>query len=199
MLRTKSPKSPTAERASAMAGRARGDRSAIAEGLVRLGVIIGPHGVRGAVRVRSDTARPHDLTAYGQLSDGTGARRFDLTIIGEGKGHLLARVAGVDDREAAEALRGTELCVARTALPEPEAEEYYHVDLIGLAVQRADGTTLGRVGAIHDHGAGDVMEVMQPDGEAVFVPFTRAVVQVVDLERGRLILSEAAEEGVTWL
>lgn len=160
---------------------------------VCLGRIVGAHGVRGIVRVQSYTANPDDLAAYGALSDATGSRRFALSVTGRVKGLLLARIEGVDDRNAAEALRGTELHIARAALPPTEGEEYYHVDLVGLRAESADGDALGRVSAIHDHGAGPIVEIQPPDGPSTLVPFTREHVPTVDIEAGRMVVADAEE------
>ena len=156
---------------------------------VCVGRIVGAHGVRGIVRVRSYTADPDDLVAYGALSDEAGARRFQVTLTGHVKGLLLARVDGVDDRDAAEALRGTDLHIARAALPPTEGDEYYHVDLLGLSAVGADGSALGRVSAIHDHGAGPIVEIQPPDGPSTLVPFTRERVPAVDLAAGRMVVA----------
>ena len=156
---------------------------------VCLGRIVGAHGVRGIVRIRSHTANPDDLTAYGALSDETGTRRFTVTVTGHVKGLLLARVEGVEDRDAAEALRGTDLHVARAALPPAEGEEYYHVDLLGLSAESEDGTVLGRVSAIHDHGAGPFVEIQPPEGPSTLVPFTREHVPAIDIEAGRMVVA----------
>ena len=160
---------------------------------VCLGRIVGAHGVRGIVRVQSHTANPDDLTTYGALSDATGTRRFAVTVTGHVKGLLLARVDGVDDRDAAEALRGTELHVPRAALPPTEGEEYYHVDLLGLSAESEDGTALGRVSAVHDHGAGPIVEIQPPDGPSTLVPFTREHVPAVDIEGGRMVVATEGE------
>ena len=105
-----------------------------------LGVIVGAHGLRGQVKVKSFTEDPADLAAYGPLSDVTGSRTFTLSLVGRAKGTLLASIVGVTERNAAEALRGTELFVAREALPDTEDEEvYYHADLIGLTAEDESG------------------------------------------------------------
>jgi len=155
---------------------------------VLMGVITGAHGVRGEVRVKSFTAEPAAIAAYGPLEDERGARRLSLALSGTVRGVLIARVEGVADRNAAERLKGTRLYLPRSALPPPAEEEYYHADLIGLAVELADGAPLGRVRAVHDFGAGDSLEVEKPDGKAVMVPFTEAVVPVVDIAGGRLVV-----------
>ena len=101
---------------------------------------------------------------------------------------MIARLAGVDDRNRAEALRGLRLYLPRAALPPPEAEEYYHADLIGLDAVLADGTPVGQVRAVHDFGAGDTLEIARAGAPPAMVPFTRAVVPMVDIDRGRLVI-----------
>jgi 16S rRNA processing protein RimM len=160
---------------------------------VCLGVIVGAHGVRGAVRVKAFTAVPEDVAAYGPVSTGDGARSWPIRVIGTAKGVVLCHLEGVGDRTAAEALKGVRLHVPRAALPPPEDEdEYYHADLVGLAVDLADGTRLGLVRAVHDFGAGDMLEVAAAAGEGgrpLMIPFTRAAVPVVDLTGGRVVVA----------
>jgi 16S rRNA processing protein RimM len=153
-----------------------------------VGVITGAHGVRGGVRLKSFTAEPEDVAGYGPLEDEKGERRFALRLVGSGKGVLIAAISGIDDRDRAEALRGLRLYLPRSALPPTEEEEYYHADLIGLDAALADGTSLGTVRAVHDFGAGDTLEIERASGPPVMVPFTRAVVPVVDINAGRLVL-----------
>jgi len=159
---------------------------------VLLGVIAAPHGVRGLVKVKSFTAEPAAIGAYGPLENEGGDRRFALEPVGAAKGMLIARLAGVADRDAAEKLKGVRLYVPRAALPEPGAEEYYHADLLGLVAVLRDGTPLGRVVAVNDFGAGDHLEIARQDEGSVMVPFTRAVVPVVDLAAGRLVIDPPA-------
>lgn len=156
--------------------------------LVCLGVIAGARGLDGAVRIRSYTAEPLDIGAYGPLTDETGTRTYVVRPERLARGVVLARIDGVGDRAAAEALRGTRLYVPRERLPETARDEYYHEDLIGLAVALADGSVLGRVEAVQDFGAGDILEVRLGTGGSVLVPFTRAVVPEVDLAAGRLVV-----------
>ncbi|HJU20429.1 MAG TPA: ribosome maturation factor RimM [Stellaceae bacterium] len=155
---------------------------------VCVGVVTGPHGVRGAVRLKSFTAIPEDVARYGPVEDESGRRRFVLTLLGAGKGVLLARLSGVEDRDRAEGLRGLKLYLPRASLPAPPEEEYYHADLVGLTALLPDGTPVGQVRAIHDFGAGDVIEIARPAAPPALVPFTRAVVPVVDLAAGRLVI-----------
>jgi len=154
-----------------------------------VGIISGPHGIGGAVKVRSFTEEPGAIMRYGPLHDGTGRRRFTLRVIGEARGQLIVRLDGISDRNQAETLRGVQLYADRAALPQPdEDEEYYHADLIGLLAERTDGAVLGRIRAVHDFGAGPVLEIAPPEGVTVMVPFTRAVVPAVELEAGRLVV-----------
>ena len=184
---------PRAEAAPAAAA-APAEAAAEEAETVCLGRIVGAHGVRGIVRIKSHTANPDDLTAYGALSDEAGTRRLTVTVTGHVKGLVLARVEGIEDRDAAETLRGTDLYVPRAALPPTEDEEYYHVDLLGLRAESEDGTALGRVSAVHDHGAGPIVEIQPPDGPSTLVPFTREHVPAIDIEAGRMVVS-APEDG----
>ena len=153
---------------------------------VLMGAIAGAHGVRGLVRVKSFAAEPKAIASYGPLEDARG-RRMALTLKGGADDLLIAEVEGVTDRDAAERLKGTELYVPRDALPAPEAEEFYHADLVGLEVRLADGSIFGTVSAVHDYGAGDLLEIAR-DGGDVMVPFTRAAVPVVDIAGGFIVL-----------
>ena len=163
-------------------------------GWVCLGVISKPKGVRGQVRISSFTDQPEDLTSYGPLSDGPGGRVLDVTIREILKGGIVvAAIAGVADRDGAEALRGVELHVPRAALPEAEGDEYYHADLIGLAVIGADGVALGAVAALHNFGAGDILEVIGGDGDSFMLPFTRETVPKIDIAGGRMVIAPPRE------
>lgn len=170
-----------------------------ATSLVCLGAIAGAHGIKGLVRLKSFTARVQDIAAYGPLQDAQGARRFELALMGSSRGALIARINGVDDRNAAERLKGEKLYVTRDRLPPTAAGEFYHADLIGLAAELQDGTALGRITAVHDFGGGPSLEIERADGDSVMVPFTASVVPVVDIAAGRVVvvppvgLLEAAE------
>ena len=146
-----------------------------------LGAIVAAHGVKGLVKVACFTAEPTAITTYGPLTDDSGKRQFKLELIGPTKGGVLARIPGIADRDAAEALKGIRLYVPRDALPATEEEEYYHADLVGLAAHWTDGTVLGRVIAVLNYGAGDVLEIARETGPTLMVPFTREAVPLVDL------------------
>ena len=147
-----------------------------------------PHGVRGAFRLRCFTEVPENVAAYGPVHDEAGRPLFALRILAEAKGGLIAAAPGIADRDAAEALRGLRLFVPRDRLPATEEDEFYHEDLVGLTARAPDGTSLGRVIAVHNHGAGDILEVELEPGRTELVPFTRAAVPAVDLTAGTVEL-----------
>jgi 16S rRNA processing protein RimM len=151
------------------------------------------HGVRGAVKLWTFTQDPFAVKAYGPLTTKDGAREFEVTQAREAKDHLVATLKGVTTREEAERLNGLELYVARETLPATDADEYYHADLIGLAAMTTADAPLGRVVAIHNFGAGDIIEIAPPHGATMLLPFTNAVVPTVDLAGGRVVIELPAE------
>jgi 16S rRNA processing protein RimM len=161
----------------------------MADQQICVGVITGAHGVQGFVRVKSFTATPEDVAAYGLLSDESGIQTFDLTLTGAAKGVLLARIAGANDRNAAEALRGVEMWVDRSKLPVADDDEFYHADLVGLAAVRPDGSAFGTVRALHDFGAGEMIEFDLNEGGNVILPFTHDVVPNIDIAAGQVVVN----------
>jgi 16S rRNA processing protein RimM len=152
---------------------------------ILLGQIIGAHGIRGDVTVRTYTANPADVAAYGALTDAAGASPLTLSILRTTDKGVVARVKGVADRNAAEALKGRELFVARSKLPSADASEFYHADLIGLAAVTAAGQPFGRVIAVQNFGAGDLLEIRLSDAkDSEYIPFTDACVPQVDIAAG---------------
>ena len=146
------------------------------------------HGVRGAVKLWTFTEDPLAVKAYGPLLTKDGARSFEVATAREAKGHLVATLKGIATREDAERLNGLELYVAREKLPATEQDEYYHADLIGLAAVNAASEPIGRVTAIHNFGAGDIIEIAPAHGATMLLPFTNAVVPSVDLAAGRVVI-----------
>lgn len=165
----------------------------MAENRLCIGVFAGAHGVRGDLRVKSFTADPDSLTAYGPLTDAGGTREFRLSVLGHVRGLLRVRVADVDSRDAAEALAGTELYIDRAALPEPDDSEYYHADLVGLRAELEDGTVFGTIKALFDFGAGEMLEITLASGGDVFLPFTTEAVPLVDIDGGRVVVRPPVE------
>ncbi len=157
---------------------------------VCLGAVTGSYGVRGEARVKSFCADPSAIGDYGALTLDNGAT-CTLTVLRPVKGGYAVRLSGVPHKEAADALKGQRLWAPRTALPALPDDEFYHSDLVGLDVIDTGGEALGRVHAVHDHGAGDILEV-RPVGDAagsasLLLPFTRAVVPTVDLTARRIV------------
>lgn len=146
------------------------------------------HGVRGAVKLWTFTEDPLAVRDYGPLTTRDGARQFEVAQVREARDHLVATFKGVASREDAERLNGIELYVAREKLPETHDDEYYHADLIGLAAVNTADEPLGRVAAIHNFGAGDIIEIAPPQGPTLLLPFTNAVVPTVDLKGGRVVI-----------
>ena len=168
---------------SVMEGSDAGDSARIC-----LGIITGAHGIKGWVRVKSFTGDPEAIADYGPLSDESGAHRFILELVGAQKGVLLARIKGVEDRNASERLKGLRLYVRRADLPLPEEDEFYEADLIGLEATREDGAPFGTIRAVNNFGAGASLEIEDPAGKMVLVPFTNAAVPVVDIANKRVVV-----------
>jgi 16S rRNA processing protein RimM len=167
-------------------------------GRLCVGEITTAHGLNGEVCVRSFTADPQAVAAYGPVLTDSGNGVLDLRVVGRKKAALIVAVRGVTDRTSAEALRGARLYVERAALPATDEDEYYHVDLIGLDValdagkvagEGAPPGTWGQVAAVHDYGAGPMLEIKRPATASVLVPFTREAVPMVDVAAGRLVIA----------
>ena len=159
------------------------------QNLILLGHISSAHGIRGEVVVKSYTADPADIASYGPLTDKTGTKTYELSVVRLDKKGVIARVKGIADRTAAETLRGTELYILRESLPEADDDELYHADLIGLAAVTADGTLVGDVVAIQNFGAGDLLEIRLTGTERTeFVPSDEDFVPAIDLDTRRVTI-----------
>ncbi len=146
------------------------------------------HGVRGEVRLWPFTEDPMAVLHYGPLSTRDGARQFEVARARAATDHLVVMLKGITNRDEAERLNGIELYIARDALPDADDGEYYHADLIGLAAIDPQGTSVGTVTAIHNFGAGDIIEVAPKSGPSLLLPFTNAVVPTVDLAAGHVVV-----------
>jgi 16S rRNA processing protein RimM len=162
---------------------------------VLLAAVIGAQGLKGAVKAKIFTATPEALTRYGALHDASG-RKFEITAVRAGKpGEAVISLQGVESRLAAEALKGTSLYIARAALPATAVEEFYHADLIGLEAQDGEGRVLGRIAAIHNFGAGDVIEIARRSsdgsdgGDNLLLAFTRETVPLIDVKGGYIVVA----------
>jgi 16S rRNA processing protein RimM len=151
-----------------------------------LGVIVGAKGLRGEVRIKSFTEDPHDVGAYGPVTTDDG-RTFKVTVVGAAQGVVIAKLAGVADRNGAEALKGVQLYVERSALPAPDEGAFYHADLIGAVVRLTSGDVLGKVSALHNFGGGDMMEVGEGRG-SVLIPLAPDVIAELDVKGGQVVV-----------
>jgi 16S rRNA processing protein RimM len=158
--------------------------------LICVGIVGAAHGVRGELRVKSYTQDPKAIGAYGDLTDKTGVKTFRLAAMRLLKEDMLVvRLAGVATREEAEKLNGAALFTRRAQLPSPSDDEFYHDDLIGLEALTREGDTLGRVIAMRNFGAGDILEIAPAKGgETLLLPFTKAVATEIDVSERRIVI-----------
>ena len=167
---------------------------------ILLGVVTGAHGLKGEVKVKTFTETPGRLGEYGPLHAMDGRAFVADAVRVTDTATAVVRFKGIADRASAEALKGLELYVAREALPGTGTDEYYHADLVGLRVEDEAGRLIGHVHAIHNFGAGDVLDIEKPDGSDALLPFAREFVPVVDVAGGRVVVAapeviEAQEKG----
>lgn len=162
---------------------------------VLMAVVTGSRGLRGEVRLKSFAADLEGVFDYGPLSDEPGTRTFSGRVTGQSKGQVFARLDGVTDRTAADAMKGTRLYLDRAALPAADEDEFYHADLVGLRAETVEGTDLGTIRAVHDFGAGASLEVLGDETGITVWPFTKAVVPVVDLAGGRVVIDPPDDVG----
>ena len=157
--------------------------------LICIGAIAGAFGVAGEVRLKSFCSEPTDIAAYGPLLSEDGSREYHVTLTRPVAGGLGARIRGVATKEQADALRGVTLHVPRDRLPSLPDDEFYHADLIGLSAFDTGGELIGKVTAIYNHGAGDILEISTARHKsALLLPFTLAIVPNVDLAAGRIVV-----------
>jgi 16S rRNA processing protein RimM len=162
---------------------------------VCLGRIGAPHGVRGEVKLWPFTAEPLAIAQYGELTTADGTRSFEVEALRPAGDCMVARLKGIRDRDAAEALRNLELFVPRDRLPVIEStDEFYYADLVGLPAFGPQGQTLGTVLAVHNFGAGDLLELKPSEGgNTVFVPFTDQAVPEIDVVGRRVVIDYEIE------
>lgn len=161
--------------------------------IVCLGVVVGPHGVRGEFKVKVFTAAEASISAYGPLSDELGQRTLDIGVVRVAKpGLVVARAPQVRSREDAERLKGVKLFAPRDRLPPPDEGEFYIEDLVGLIALSDAGRPLGRVAAVHNFGAGDILEIRMEGAPALLAPFTLRAVPIVAIAAGHVTIAEVA-------
>jgi 16S rRNA processing protein RimM len=156
---------------------------------VLLAAVIGAQGLKGEVKAKLFTHAPDALPRYGVLHTGDG-RKLKITAFRPAKeGEAVIAFEGIADRNAADALKGVQLFVDRAALPETEEDEFYHADLIGLEARDSEGRVLGKVAALHNFGASDVIELVRPDGDSVHLAFTKETVPVLNIAEGFIVVA----------
>ncbi len=159
-----------------------------ADVLVPVAAVVGAHGVKGDVKLRSFTGDPEACLSYGPLYDAAGAEILEPVSSRQAGDHLVVTTRPVRSREDWLAMKGTLLHVPRSQMPETQEDEFYFDDLTGLTVEHTTGAALGKVKSVQNFGSDDLLEIVAPDGRAAyFIPFTKAAVPVVDLTGGRLI------------
>ena len=162
--------------------------------LVLVGRFGAPQGVRGEIRIKSYTADPLAIGDYGPLSDETGAKKFEIERLRPLKEDMVvAKVKGLADRDAAGALTGVSLFVAREKLPPPDEDEFYIADLVGLSAVTPDGETIGIVKNVLNFGAGDILEIAPASGETLMLPFTKEIAPSIDFSGGKIVVVRPAE------
>jgi len=162
---------------------------------VVMGIITAAHGIRGEVKIKSFAEIPEDIAAYGPLLLDDGPEEVEILRLRPAKGQFIARLKGIEDRNAAERLKGRKLKLPRQRLPEPEEEDaFYYEDLVGLKALRPDGSDAGEVVAVHDFGAGDLLEIRPAGAHATYyLPFTREMAPEVDIAGGRIVINPPEE------
>jgi 16S rRNA processing protein RimM len=162
-------------------------------GDIFLGVVLGAHGLGGEVRVKTFTESPERLCAYGPLHTPEG-RVLEIATARAAKSDVaIVRFKGIDGRSSAEALANVKLLVGREALPAVESEEFYHADLIGMRVLDREDRVIGEIRAIHNHGAGDVIEILRGDGGTLLLPFAKEFVPEINLADRTVVVSEPVD------
>ena len=161
--------------------------------LVCIGLVTGPHGLNGEVKIRSFMENPSDIARFGLLTDKSGRKEFKIELIAEKQRFLIARLSGIEDRNASEAIKGMELFILREMLPELDDDEFYYSDLIGLSVENCDGEIIGVVGAVDNYGAGEILEVNMNDGGVEIFHMSKNVVPLIDLENRRVVIDPPTE------
>lgn len=165
-----------------------------ADRLLAVGRVAGAFGVRGEVRIAAFTEEPLALARFRALMRQDGSPALVITTAREAKGGLICRCEGVETKEQADALRGLRLFVPRGALPEPDEDEFYLADLIGLAVVDPAGAPVGKVKSVQDFGAGDILEIIPEEGGATwYLPFTRDAVPEVKIAEGQIVAVRPVE------
>jgi 16S rRNA processing protein RimM len=161
---------------------------------VCIGVIVAANGIKGYVKIKCFTASPEDIENFSNIFDPYSKRSFDIKIIGVRGDCIIGKIAGIESRNEAEKLQNTKLYIKRSELPTPSAEEFYHNDLIGCKVQFEDGLIVGEIKAVHNFGAGDIIEVYDQLGNKdIYYPFNKEFILEVNLNAKCVTISRINE------
>ena len=160
---------------------------------VCVGVVVGSHGLKGEIKVKSFMENPGDIGRFGPLTDKSGERKFKIELVVQNERGLIARFSGIEDRNASEAIKGMELYMLRDMFPKLEEDEFYYSDLIGLSAENCDGETIGVVGTVNNYGAGEILEVNMNDGGVEIFHISKNVVPLIDLENKRVVINPPAK------
>jgi 16S rRNA processing protein RimM len=156
---------------------------------ILMGRIVGAHGIRGDVLIDSYASEPQAIAAYGPLQTEDGSRQFKLSVVRLSAKGVIGHIAGIDDRTAAEKLKGLALYVDRGRLPDAGEDEFYRADLVGLTAEDPDGGKIGSIVAVENYGAGDILELrLEGQSKTELIPFSDAFVPVVDIAGGRVVV-----------
>ncbi len=161
------------------------------EKLIKVAVIMGAHGIKGEVKLHSFVENPDFFEPIPSLLDGSGKKHFPIKITGKVKNAIIAKIDGVSDRNAAELLKGTELFTSASALPAPDDGEFYHSQLIGLEARLSSNEKIGTVTAIHNYGAGDIVEITMDYGEVEMLPLAEPWVGEINIDQGFIVVELA--------
>ena len=162
---------------------------------VLLAIVLGAHGLKGEVKLKLFSENPDALKSYGVLTAGDGRQIELISSRAHKRDEMVVQLKGFSDRNAAENLKGQRLYVPRSALPPPPEDEFYHADLIGLRAEDENGNALGTIAAVHNFGAGDVIEITDEKNASYFVSFTREAVPVVDIKSKRVVVAAPLDAG----
>ncbi len=161
------------------------------EKLIKVAAIVGAHGIKGEVKLRSFLENVDLFNDIGKFCDSTGNKIFSIKITGEVKDAIIAKIEGVNDRNSAELLKGTELFVPASSLPIPDDGEFYHSQLIGLEVRLENGKKIGKTTAIHNYGAGDIVEITMDSGDLEMLPLAEPWVDEINIDQGFIVVELA--------
>jgi 16S rRNA processing protein RimM len=161
--------------------------------LICVGVVAGVHGLKGAVKIKSFMENQEDILSFGPLFNRAFRDSYKITLVSKNKKGIVARLSGIEDRNAAEGIKGLELYVPRAVLPELNKDEFYYHDLIGLEVDDLEGNRIGKVIMVDNFGAGDIIEVSLDDVGTRMFTMSLKEMPIIDFDKGRIVVNPLLE------